>query len=88
MHLRQSVFKFSACRSFKKSKGKIYKFKETGESRYIYQNELNKVCFQNYAAYKDFKGFPRTTHSEKYYVIKYLILLKIKNVMDVKEVLL
>ena len=28
-----------------KTKEKIQKFKETGDSRYIYQNELDKTCF-------------------------------------------
>ena len=25
----------------------MQKYKETGDSRYIYQNELDKVCFQD-----------------------------------------
>ena len=29
--------------------------KEAGDSRYIYQNELDKVCFQHDMAYEDFK---------------------------------
>ena len=49
MHLRQPGFTFSACRPFIKSKERIRKFKETGyiyhDSRYIYQNELDKACF-------------------------------------------
>ena len=32
---------------YKKNKEKIQKFKETGDSRYIYQNELDKPCFQH-----------------------------------------
>ena len=31
-------------------------FKETGNSRYIYQNERDKVCFQYDMAYGDFKN--------------------------------
>ena len=34
-------------------------FKETGDSRYVYQNELDKVCFQHDSAYGDFKDLPR-----------------------------
>ena len=45
MHLRQSRFTYSACGSF--TKERIQKFKETGNSRYIYQNELDKACFQH-----------------------------------------
>ena len=29
-----------------KYKERIQKFKETGDSRYIYQNELQKACFE------------------------------------------
>ena len=32
---------------FKKNKERIQKFKETGDSRYKYQNELDKACFQH-----------------------------------------
>ena len=47
MHLRQPGFTYSACGPFtkKKNKKRIQKFKETGDSRYIYQNELDKACF-------------------------------------------
>ena len=45
MHLRQPGFTYSACVPFTKNKERIQKFKETGDSRYIYQNKLDKVCF-------------------------------------------
>ena len=38
MHLRQPVFTHSACGAFTKNKERIKKIKETGDSRYIYQN--------------------------------------------------
>ena len=50
MHLRQSAVKYSGCRPFTKRKERIQKFKETGDSRNIYQNELDKACFQHYIA--------------------------------------
>ena len=34
---------------------KIKKFKETVASRYIYQNEVDKACFQHGIAYYNFK---------------------------------
>ena len=37
------------------------KKKETGDSRHIYQNELNRVCFQHDMASKDFKDLFRRT---------------------------
>ena len=46
MHLRQPEFTYIACGPFtkKKNKERIQKFKETGDSRCIYQNELDKAC--------------------------------------------
>ena len=41
-----------------KTKKGIQKCKETGESRYIYQNELDKACFKHDMAYGDFKHLP------------------------------
>ena len=38
MHLRQPGFSCSACGPFTKNKERIQKFKETRDSRYIYQN--------------------------------------------------
>ena len=36
-----------------------------GDSRYIYQNELDKVCFQHDMAYGDFKDLNRRTAADK-----------------------
>ena len=47
IHLRQPRFTYSACGSFTKNKEKMQRFKETVDSRYIYQNRLNKACFQH-----------------------------------------
>ena len=47
MYLRQPRFTYSACGPFTKNRERIKKFKETGDSRYIYQNELDKACFQH-----------------------------------------
>ena len=55
MHLRQPQFTYSACGPFTKSKERIQKFKETGDSSYIYRNELDKACLQPNMAYGDFK---------------------------------
>ena len=56
MHLIQSGFIYSACGPLIKNKERIKKFKETRYSRYIYQNELDKACFQHDMAYGDFKN--------------------------------
>ena len=65
MHLRQPRFTYSACGPFTKNKQRIQKFKETGDSRYIYQNKLDKACFQHDMAYGDFKDLTRRTASDK-----------------------
>ena len=88
MHLRQPGFTYSACGPFTKNKERIQKFKETGDSRYIYQNELDKPCFQHEIAYEDFKDLTTKTVSDKIYVIKHLILLKIQKMIDINVDLL
>ena len=39
MHLSQPGFTYSACGPFTKNKGRIQKFKESGDSRCIYQSD-------------------------------------------------
>ena len=41
VYLRQPGFLYSPCGLFTKNKERIKKFKETRDSRYIYQNELS-----------------------------------------------
>ena len=65
MHLKQSRFTYSACELFTKNTDRIQKFKETGDTNYIYKNELDKACFQHDMAYGDFKDLARRTASDK-----------------------
>ena len=65
MHLKQPGFTYSACGPFTKNKERIQKFKETGDTSYIYKNELDKACFQHDMAYGDFKDLARRTASDK-----------------------
>ena len=65
IHLRQQGFTYSACGPFTKNKERIKKFKETGGSRCIYQNELDKACFQHDMAYKYFKHLTMRTAFDK-----------------------
>ena len=60
MCLRQPGFTCSFCGPFTKSKIKNKKIKEIGDSRYIYQNKLDKACFEHNMAYRDFKDLNRT----------------------------
>ena len=65
MHLKQPGFTYSACGPFTKNKERIQKFKETGDTSYIYKNELDKAYFQHDMAYGDFKDLKRRTASDK-----------------------
>ena len=88
MHLRDPGLTYSACGSFTKNKERMKKFKETGDSRYIYQNEIDKACFQHDMAYEDFKDLARRTASDKILRDKTFNIAKIRNMMDIREVLL
>ena len=65
IHLKQPSSTYSACGPFTKNKGRIQKFKETGDRNYIYKNELDKACFQHDMAYGDFKDLKSRTFSDK-----------------------
>ena len=88
MHLKQPGFSYNACGPFTKNKERIQKFKETGDTSYIYKNKLDKACFQHDMAYGNFKDLSRRTALIKFSEIKHLILLKVLNMMDIKEDLL
>ena len=45
MHLKQPGFTYSACGPFTKNKERIKKFIQTGNTDFIYRNELDKACF-------------------------------------------
>ena len=65
MHPRQSGFTYSALAPFTKNKERIQKFKQTGDSGYIYKNELDKAYFQHDMAYGDFKDLAKRTAADK-----------------------
>ena len=76
MNLRQPGFMYSACGPFTKNKERIQKFKETEDSRHIYQNELDKYCFNMTWLIEILKISLEEQLLMKYCVIKDLILLK------------
>ena len=65
MHLRQHGFTYSACGPFTKHKERIKKFEQTGDTQYIYRNELDKACFQHDAAYTNNKDLFNRTRADK-----------------------
>ena len=65
MHLRQPRFVYRACGPFTRHKERIKEFKCTGDTRYIYRNELEKACFQHDSAYADHKDLINRTEADK-----------------------
>ena len=65
MYLRQPQFTYSACGPFTKHKQRIQKFKETGDTNFIYKNQLEKACFAHDAAYSDSKDLTKRTATDK-----------------------
>ena len=65
MHLKEPEFTYNSCGLFTKNKQIIQKFKEAGDTKDTYKNELDKACFQHDMAYGDFKDLARITVSDK-----------------------
>ena len=65
IHLRQPQFTYSACGPFTKHEQRIQKFTETGDTNYIYKNELGNACFAHDAAYSDSKDLTKRTVADK-----------------------
>ena len=80
MNLKQPVFTYSACGPFTKNKQRIEKFMETGNTDFIYKNELDKACFQHDMAYGKSKDLIKRTQK-----IKHLKLQVIQNILVTKE---
>ena len=65
IRLRQPQFSYSACGPFTKHEQRIQKFKETGDTNYIYTNEFDQACFTHDAAYSDSKDLTKRTVADK-----------------------
>ena len=65
IHFRQPQFTYSACGPFTKYEQRIQKFEETGDTNYVYKNELDKACFVHDAAYFDSKDLTKRTAADK-----------------------
>ena len=61
MHLKQTGFSYSVCDPFNKNKERIQKFMLTGDTNYIYSNDLDKACFQHDMAYGKYKDLAKNT---------------------------
>ena len=65
MHLRQAQFIYSACGPFTRHKQRIKKFKQSGDTHYIYRNQLDKAWFQHDSAYAYNKDLINTIKADK-----------------------
>ena len=65
MDLKQPRFTYSACGLFTKNKERTEKFMRTGNTDFIYKNELDKAFFQNDMAYGKTKDLVKKTQSDK-----------------------
>ena len=65
IHLKQPGFTYSACGPFTKNKQRIEKFMQTGNTDFIYKNELDKVFFEHDMAYGKSKDLVKRTQSDK-----------------------
>ena len=74
--IRQLGFTYGAYGPFVKKKERIQKIKETRDSQYIYQNELDEACFQHNMAYGDFKDLIRATARDRILYNKLLNIAK------------
>ena len=65
MHLKQPRSTYSACGPFTKNKAIIEKFMQTGDTNFIYKNELDKAFFQHDMVYGKTKDLVKRTQSDK-----------------------
>ena len=65
LHLKQPGFTYSACGPFTKNKERIEKFMQTGNTDFIYRNELDKACFQHGMAYGKSEDLTKRPQSDK-----------------------
>ena len=65
MHFKQPGFTYSACGPFTRNKEGIQKFMQTGDTNYIYKNEMDKACFQHDMAYGKYKDLEKRAQSDK-----------------------
>ena len=65
LHLKQPGFTYSVCGLFTRNKERIENFKKTGNTDFIYRNELDKACFQHDMAYGKSKDLVKRTQSDK-----------------------
>ena len=85
LDLKQPRFTYCARGPFTRNKERIEKFMQTGDTDFIYRNELDKACFQLDVAYGKSKDLAKRTQSDKVPRDKHLKLRVIQNIIVIKE---
>ena len=65
LYSKQPGFTYSSCGPFTIHRERIRKFRETGNLKYVYRNELDKACFAHDDAYSSCKDLAKRTISDK-----------------------
>ena len=78
IHLKPG-FTYSPCSPFIRNKERIEKFMQTGNTDFIYRNELDRTCFQHDMAYGKSKDLTKRTQSDKVLKVKAFQIASIPN---------
>ena len=65
MHLKQSAFTYSVYGPFTKNQERIKNLMQTGNTNYVYNNDLDKACAQHDMFYGSYKNLTNRTESGK-----------------------
>ena len=85
LHLKQPGFTYSACGSLTRNKERIEMFMQTGNTDFIYRDELDKACFQHDMAYRKSKEIEKRTQSDKVLRDKAFKIAIDPNMLVIKE---
>ena len=70
MDLKQPRFTYSACGPCTRNKETIEKFMQTGNTDFIFTNQLDKASFQHDMAYDKSQNLAKRTQSDKFLRVK------------------
>ena len=65
LHFEQPGFAYSTCEPFTKHRERIQTFREKGNLKHLYRNELDKACFAHDTVYSDSKDLAKRIVSDR-----------------------
>ena len=83
--MKQLGFTYTACEPFTKHRERIQKFRETGNLKHLYRNELDKACFAHDAAYSHSNDLAKRTISDKIFKNRAYEIARNRDMMDIRE---